>query len=156
MSGIQSIAVSAAQSYASVGTQAQQSLQPFSNLNLTEAQRVQLRSVFSSAKQNGTSQADVQKQVSAVLTPAQQQTLSGDLKAGAGRSGHHHHHASDSSPTLASSSPSASTSSSTPSPVSTILDAVTNVQNQAAAAKSTLVGTLQDQVLATNDNTATA
>jgi Spy/CpxP family protein refolding chaperone len=113
MSGIQSVSVSASQSYASVGTQSQQSLQPFSNLNLTEAQRTQLRSIFTAAKQNGTSQADVQSQVNAVLTPAQQQTFASDLKAGGG---HHHHHHSESS---SSSQPSASTVGSTSATSST-------------------------------------
>jgi len=112
MSGIQSVSVSASQSYASVGTQPQQSLQPFSNLNLTEAQRTQLRSVFTAAKQNGTSKADVQSQVNAVLTPAQQQTLAADLKAGGG---HHHHHQSESSSSSQSSATAVGSTSATPS-----------------------------------------
>ena len=155
MSSIQGVSVSASQSYASVGTQGQQSLQPFANLDLSEAQRAQLRSIFTSAKADGTSQADVQKQVSAVLTPAQQQTLTSDLKAGAGHFGHHHH-ASDSSTSQASatSDDSAPATAST-SPAATILDAVTNIQNQAAAAQSTLVENLQQQVLATNGATTT-
>jgi Spy/CpxP family protein refolding chaperone len=87
MSGIQSVSVNAAQSYASVGAQSQQSLAPFANLDLTAAQRTQLRSIFTAAKQNGTSSSGVQAQVAAVLTPAQQQNLSSDI-----RSRHHHHH----------------------------------------------------------------
>jgi hypothetical protein len=55
-----------------------------------KAQRIQLRSIFTAAKQNGTSQPYVQSQVTAVLTSAQQQTLNSDLKAGGGH--HHHHH----------------------------------------------------------------
>lgn len=109
MSGIQSVSVSASQSYASIGTQSQQSLQQFSNLNLTEAQRTQLRSIFTAAKQKVTSQADVQSQVSAVLTPAQQQTLTGDLKAGGGH--HHHHHGGSSSSSQSAAAAVGSTSS---------------------------------------------
>ncbi len=111
MSGIQSVSVSASTSYASVGTQSQ-SLQQFSNLNLTEAQRTQLRSIFTAAKQNGTSQTNVQSQVSAVLTPAQQQTLTGDLKAGGG---HHHHHGGGSSSSQSSATTSGSSTSATSS-----------------------------------------
>jgi len=85
MSGIQSISVTSAQSYASVGAQNQQSLQPFANLDLTEAQRASLRAIFTNAKKTGESQADITKQVDAVLTPAQQQTLASDIKAGPGQ-----------------------------------------------------------------------
>jgi hypothetical protein len=152
MSGIQSVSVSAAQSYATVGTQTQQSLQPFANLDLTEAQRTQLRSVFASAKQNGTSQADVQKEVNAVLTPAQQQTLASDIKAGGGHlGGRHHHHDSDGSSTQSAGTSAAATqTSASTTPSSTLLEVITNIQNQAAAAQSTIVGNLQQQVLATN------
>jgi len=157
MSGIQSISVSATQSYATVSPQTQQSLQPFANLDLTEAQRTQLRSIFTSAKQNGTSQAEVQTEVNAALTPAQQQTLASDIKAGAGHFGGHHHHAADASttPSSAATSGAAQPSAST-SPSSTILDAITNIQNQAAAAQSTIVENLQQQVLATNGESTTS
>src|SRR5450755_731277 len=154
MSGIQSISVSAAQTYATVSPQNQQSLQPFSNLDLTEAQRAQLRTIFSAAKQDGTSQADVQKQISAILNPAQQQTLATDLKARGGPSGHHHHDSdastAPSSGTADPTEPAASTSTG-----SSILDVVTNIQNQAVAAQSTIVGNLQQQVLATNGDSST-
>ncbi len=153
MSGIQSVSVSAAQSFASVGTQAQQSLQPFANLDLSEAQRTQLRSIFTSAKQGGTSQADVASQVAAVLTPAQQQTLASDIKAGPSGGHHHHHERSDSS----SASPAAAEAPAAPAWASTdssVLDTITNIQNQATAARSTLVENLQQQVLATNGDTA--
>jgi hypothetical protein len=157
MSGIQSVSVSASQSYASVATQPQQSLQPFASLDLTEAQRTQLRSIFTAAKQSGTSKADVQQQVNAVLTPAQQQTLASNIKADGGGSGHHRHHDSDSStsPTSATATDSSTTTSSA-SPSSTILDTITNIQNQAAAAQSTLVENLQKQLLADDGGTATA
>jgi hypothetical protein len=80
MSSLQSISITSAQSYASVATQ--QSLQPFANLDLSEAQRTSLRSIFTNAKKTGESQADVQKQVDALLTTAQQKTLAADIKAG--------------------------------------------------------------------------
>jgi len=152
MSGIQSVSVSASQSFASVATQPQQSLQPFANLDLTEAQRTQIRSIFTSAKQDGTSQADVQSQVNAVLTPAQQQALTGDIKAGG--SGHHHHHEADSSSTQTAAAPVASTTSPSTSTGATVLETVTNLQNQAAAAQSTRINTLLNQVLATNGDAA--
>jgi hypothetical protein len=152
MSGIQSISVSAAQTYVTVSPQNQQSLQPFSNLNLTEAQRTQLRTIFSAAKQDGTSQADVQKQISAILNPAQQQTLATDLKARGGHSGHHHH-GSDAAAAAPSADPTEAAASA--SPDSSILDIVTNIQNQAVAAQSTIVGNLQQQVLATNGDSST-
>lgn len=150
MSGIQSVSVSASQSFATVGTQGQQSLQPFSNLNLTEAQRTQLRAIFQSAKQNGTSQADVAQQVNAVLTPAQQQTLAADLKAGGAGHHRHHHGGGDGSTAQSGSSSGSTTTPSAVSPSSSILDTITNIQNQVAAAQSTLTGTLQQQVLSTN------
>jgi hypothetical protein len=152
MSGIQSVSVSASQSYATVGTQSQPSLQPFSNLNLTEAQRTQLRSVFQAAKQNGTSQADVAQQVNSILTPAQQKTLAADITSGA--AGHHHHHGGGGSSTDASetSTPStpAPTTASAASPGSSILATITNIQNQVAAAQSAVTENLQQQVLSTN------
>jgi hypothetical protein len=153
MSGIQSVSVSAAQSYASVGVQSQQSLQPFANLDLTEAQRTQLRSIFSAAKQNGTSQADVESQVNAVLTPAQQQALATDIKADGGRSGRHHHQAAQSSSTSQASAAESATSASASS-ATTVLAAVTNIQNQAVAAQSTLLDNLQQQVLSQNGTAA--
>jgi hypothetical protein len=152
MSGIQSVSVTASQSFASVGTQGQQSLQPFGNLDLTEAQRTQIRSIFTSAKQDGTSQSDVQNQVNAVLTPAQQKTLAGDKAAGSGHHHHHHHESEATSQTSAAPNGSAPAASSTSS-TSTILSAITNIQNQAAAAQSTLVENLQQQVLAANGDT---
>jgi len=152
MSGIQSISVSAAQTYVTVSPQNQQSLQPFSNLDLTEAQRTQLRTIFSAAKQDGTSQADVQKQISAILNPAQQQTLASDLKARGGHSGHHHH---DSAASTAPSSVDPTEAAASPSPGSSILDVVTNIQNQAVAAQSTIVENLHQQVLATNSDGST-
>jgi Spy/CpxP family protein refolding chaperone len=52
------------------------SLRPFANLNLTEDQRTKIRSILQSAKSQGTSQTDVQSQTKAILTPAQQPSVS--------------------------------------------------------------------------------
>jgi Spy/CpxP family protein refolding chaperone len=82
MSASHSISITSASTYASVGTQSGQSLQPFANLDLTEAQRTSLRAILANAKKTGESKADVTKQIDALLTPAQQQTLASDLKAG--------------------------------------------------------------------------
>jgi Spy/CpxP family protein refolding chaperone len=60
------------------------SLRPFANLNLTEDQRTQIRSIFQSAKTQGLSQSEVQEQINAILTPAQQTTLQSTLAAQAG------------------------------------------------------------------------
>ncbi len=147
MSGIQSVSINSAQSYASVSGQSQ-SLQPFSNLDLSEAQRTKLRSIFNAAKQDGTAPTDVQQQVDSVLTPAQQQTLKSDLAAGAGR--HHHGGSSSSSSTESSATGDSVAASPDTSSDSTVLDAVTNVQNQALAAQSTLAETLQQNLLANN------
>jgi Spy/CpxP family protein refolding chaperone len=80
MSASHSISITSASTYASVGTQSGQSLQPFANLDLTEAQRTSLRAILANAKKTGESKADVTKQIDALLTPAQQQTLASDLK----------------------------------------------------------------------------
>jgi Spy/CpxP family protein refolding chaperone len=55
-------------------------MRSLSNLNLTESQRSQIRSIMQSARQNGTSQADVQSQIASVLTPTQQATYQSDLQ----------------------------------------------------------------------------
>jgi Spy/CpxP family protein refolding chaperone len=51
------------------------SLRPFSKLNLTEAQRSQIRSILHTAKSQGLSKADVHKQIDGVLTADQKATL---------------------------------------------------------------------------------
>lgn len=56
-------------------------LRPFANLNLTEDQRAKIRSILQQAKSQGTSQADVEKQINSVLTADQQKTLQSDLQA---------------------------------------------------------------------------
>jgi Spy/CpxP family protein refolding chaperone len=69
------------------------SMRPFANLNLTSDQRSEIRSILSNAKSQGTSEAQVQTQINAVLTPQQQQTLQTDQQQGQGtQAGHHHHH----------------------------------------------------------------
>jgi len=55
------------------------SLRPFANLDLTEAQRTQIRAIFQQAKTQGLSQTQIQQQINAVLTPAQQTTLQNDI-----------------------------------------------------------------------------
>ena len=65
---------------------------PFANLNLTSSQENQIDSIFSTAKSQGLSRSDVQSQVNAVLTPAQQQTLTGDVQTLKSEHQHHHHH----------------------------------------------------------------
>lgn len=57
------------------------SLRPFANLNLTEDQRTQIRSIFQNAKTQGLSQSEVQQEINAILTPAQQSTLQSTLAA---------------------------------------------------------------------------
>jgi Spy/CpxP family protein refolding chaperone len=47
----------------------------FANLNLSEEQRTQMRSILQNAKSQGTSLADVQQQLEQVLTPDQQAQL---------------------------------------------------------------------------------
>jgi Spy/CpxP family protein refolding chaperone len=47
-------------------------IRQFANLNLTEEQRTQMRSILQNAKSQGTSLADVQQQLEQVLTPDQQ------------------------------------------------------------------------------------
>jgi hypothetical protein len=156
MSGIQNVSVSASQSYASVSTQAQQSLAPFGNLNLTEAQRTQLRSIFSAAKADGTSRADVQKEVNGVLTPAQQQTLASDIKPGGSHFGHRKPEDSGSTTQTSATSDASAEPASSASPDATILDVVTNIQKQAVAAKSTLIDNLQQRLLATDGEATTS
>ncbi len=69
------------------------SLRPFANLDLSEDQRTQIRSILQNAKSQGLSQTDVQQQISGVLTPDQQATFQSDVQnAQSARSGHHHHH----------------------------------------------------------------
>jgi len=81
MSFISSTSTSLASSlYATVATTTSNSLRPFANLNLTEAQRKQIRSIFQQAQSQGLSQTQIQQQINAVLTPAQQSQLQSDIQ----------------------------------------------------------------------------
>jgi hypothetical protein len=154
MSGIQSVSVNAAQSYASVGAQSQQSLAPFANLNVTEAQRAQLRSIFNNAKQNGTSPSDIRSQVDSILSPAQQHVFANDIRS---HGGHHRGAGPDSDQSTPDrSSAGASTTDAAGTAETTTLDAVTNVQKQSVAANATLLKTLQSHVLESTNLNATA
>jgi Spy/CpxP family protein refolding chaperone len=55
------------------------SLRPFANLDLTEDQRKQIRSVLKTGDSQGLSQSEIQQQINAILTPTQQSTLQSDL-----------------------------------------------------------------------------
>jgi Spy/CpxP family protein refolding chaperone len=79
MSGIQGTSATGALS-AFTSPSGSPTLRPFANLGLTEDQRTQIRSIFQQAKSQGLSQTDLQKQIDAVLTPAQQQTLQSNLQ----------------------------------------------------------------------------
>jgi Spy/CpxP family protein refolding chaperone len=81
MSFISSTTSSLASSlYATVATTTSNSLRPFANLNLTEAQRTQIRSIFQQAKSQGLSQSQIQQEINAVLTPDQQAQLQTDIQ----------------------------------------------------------------------------
>lgn len=135
-----------------------QSLRPFANLDLSEQQRTQVRSVFQNAKSQGLTQAQVKDQIDAILTPDQQATLQADQaaqpaqpsqpdvqNAPSANSGHHHHHhhgaggssSSSSDPTAASSSSAASSSAGLTE---------TDVQNQVLAAASLTQQQIQNDV----------
>jgi len=72
-------------------TDASTSLRPFANLDLSQQQRSQIRSILSNAKSQGLSESQVQSQINGVLSPQQQQTLQTDQQHQAGNGGHHHH-----------------------------------------------------------------
>jgi Spy/CpxP family protein refolding chaperone len=65
---------------ATTSTASSNSLRPFANLDLTEDQRTQIRSIFQQAKSQGLTQTQVQQAINAVLTPAQQQQLQSDIQ----------------------------------------------------------------------------
>jgi Spy/CpxP family protein refolding chaperone len=77
--GVQSAGLfgSSSQANASSGI----SLRPFANLDLTEDQRKQIRSILKTADSEGLSTAEIQQEINAILTPAQQSTLQGDLSS---------------------------------------------------------------------------
>ncbi len=57
------------------------SLRPFANLDLTEDQRTQIRSILKTAKTDGSTEAEIQQQILAILTPTQQTTFQNDIAA---------------------------------------------------------------------------
>src|ERR1700677_2066862 len=57
------------------------SLRPFANLDLTEQQRQQIRSIFKTAQTDGSTQTETQQQILAILSPTQQTTYQSDLAA---------------------------------------------------------------------------
>ncbi|MDB5041436.1 MAG: hypothetical protein JWN27_2162 [Candidatus Eremiobacteraeota bacterium] len=67
--------------YSSSTTGGTGGMRQFAGLNLTEQQRTQMRSILQNAKSQGTSQADVQKQLEQVLTPTQQAQFSASQAA---------------------------------------------------------------------------
>jgi Spy/CpxP family protein refolding chaperone len=54
------------------------SLRPFANLDLTEDQRAQVRSILKNAKSEGLSQDQIQQEINSILTPTQQTTFQSD------------------------------------------------------------------------------
>jgi Spy/CpxP family protein refolding chaperone len=85
------------------------SLRPFANLDLTEDQRTQIRSIFKNAKSEGLTQDQIEQEIESVLTPTQLANYQSNL-------------ASESSDT-SDSSDSSSSSSSTPASTSSSLSA---------------------------------
>jgi Spy/CpxP family protein refolding chaperone len=77
--GVQSAGLFGSSSSQTDGTS--NSLRPFANLDLTEEQRQQIRSIFKTAKSDGSTQAEIQQQILAILTPTQQTTYQSDLAA---------------------------------------------------------------------------
>ena len=59
-------------------------MRQFANLNLTEQQRTQIRSIFQNAKAQGLTRSQVQDQIKAILTPAQQATMAAGAQTAAG------------------------------------------------------------------------
>ena len=127
------------------------SLQPFANLDLSEQQRTQIRSIFQSAQSGGLSQSQVQDQINAVLTPAQQQTLQSDVQTaqGATPGHHHHHHHGAGGSSSASSGQTTSAGTSTAASSSSASGGLTEsaIQNQVLAATSINQQQLQSEVL---------
>ena len=54
------------------------SLRPFANLNLTEDQRAQVRSILKNAKSEGLTQNQIEQEINSILTPTQQTTFQND------------------------------------------------------------------------------
>jgi hypothetical protein len=127
---------------ASVGAQDQHSLS-FAGLDLSEAQRTALRSILTTAKKTGESQADTAKNIDAVLTPAQQRIVANRKQPGAAAQ------AAQASAIVPPTTP-AAFSPSAPAGTSAGAAVAANVRNQAAAAHSVRINALLAQVLSTN------
>jgi Spy/CpxP family protein refolding chaperone len=84
----QSVGVSASSGLATVAGSAQQLDGPFSTLNLTPAQQKQIQLILQNAQSQNLSPSQVQNQVDAVLTPAQQSQLQANLSDL--KKSHHH------------------------------------------------------------------
>jgi Spy/CpxP family protein refolding chaperone len=54
-------------------------LRSLANLDLTEDQRTQIRSILKAAKSQGLSQAEIEQQINAILTTSQQTTFQSDI-----------------------------------------------------------------------------
>jgi uncharacterized protein YdbL (DUF1318 family) len=151
MSSTPNISVSSTASYTSAGAPDQPSLQTFAALDLSAVQRRALRSILAAAKQQGTSPDDVAKNISAVLTPAQQQALA--ARTPAARAAEQLEQPS----TPAASTPAVSSAAAPlPRPVATAGtagDVATNVPAQAAA-QYTRISALLQQVRSTDPPSA--
>ncbi len=131
-------------------------LRQFANLDLTESQRTQIRSIAQNAKTSNLSISQLQSQIGNVLTPQQQATLATDqssMRAGGG-----HHRAFDGSVSAASSPSSASTTPLTmleedteSSQSASTVNGLTleDLQNQAAAGDSLSQQQLANQLFST-------
>ena len=131
-------------------------LRPFANLDLTEAQRSQIRTIAQNAKTANLSASQLQGQIERVLTPQQQAMLQADQTSGAA-SGTRHHHVGGSSASAAASSQNAVTdpltilgqdaTSSTISNVNGLT--LEDLQNQAAAGDSLAQQQLASELFST-------
>ncbi len=110
------------------------SLRPIANLNLIEAQRSQIRSIFQDASVQGLSQDQVRGRIEAVLTPAQRSQLQSDLLASREQA----------APPVAA----AETPAPASSPVATLPNGVTetDIRNQVAAANAVILNQFRYEV----------
>jgi hypothetical protein len=137
------------------------SLRPFANLNLTDDQASQIRTILQTAQAQGTSPTDVQTQINAVLNPQQHQTLQNDLAAqktgGHHHGGHHHHSSSSATSTSATTAAPANPEDPTIVPLDPTLTngvSATDLQNQSSAATSIAAQQLQNALLNNGSSTS--
>jgi len=143
---------------ASTGAGAGPNLRPFANLNLTDDQSSQIRSILQNAQSQGTSSSDVQSQINAVLNPQQQQTLQADLQAQKGGGHHHHHHHAAAGSQSSSSSAPSTSAAEEPAlvPADPTLQSgvsATDIQNQSTAASTIAQQQLQNDLLNSGGST---